>query len=311
MHPRPMPGEILSSWMVRLAHANRYKVQEFYTLYFGRERQIWNRDIDHLAPEWLLKGLSAQTGIQIEELHSLSLRSFEGIVYENFREKTITRGLLPLGVYHRTRRNYGQQFCPLCLLEDEQAYLRKSWRIAFITTCEKHEVILHDRCEHCKQPMMPHRADMTSKTGVPANIGIEFCGSCGKKFTDSGTIKATPDAIAFQRMIFDCIKDGFVWVANKPLYSFIFLEGIRVIIHGKARIDGVREKYNFPKVEIEKCDVSLRHELLKDCWKLIDYWPLHFINFMSKHKRPYSTFISKNSEGFAPCWIDQAIKSNF
>ena len=68
IHPHPRPDELLSSWMVRLAHANRYKVHDFYALYFGRERQIWNRDIDHLAPDWLLNGLSFHTGIGTEQL---------------------------------------------------------------------------------------------------------------------------------------------------------------------------------------------------------------------------------------------------
>lgn len=310
MHPQPQKDELLSSWMVRLAHANRYKVHEFYRQFFGREHEIWNRDIDHFAPDWLFAGLSAHTGVSITRLQDMSLRSFEGIVFEQFRETTMTRGLLSLAVYHRTRRFFGQQFCPLCLLEDEYPYLRKVWRVAFVTICERHQIILHDRCEHCDKPMMPHRADMIHKTGIPMNIGIEFCGSCGKKCTGCKAIKAKPRIIAFQKLIYQSIYTGHISFANEQLYSFIFLEGIRAMAHGVARIDKVRERLHCNKVEIESCDIELRYRLMATCAKFLEDWPSKFISYLSKHKQPYSTFISKNSNGIAPHWIDKAIQTN-
>jgi len=61
IHLQPQKGELLSSWIVRLAHANGYKVETFCTLVFGYRSTIWNRDIDVLSPR-LLKVLETITG---------------------------------------------------------------------------------------------------------------------------------------------------------------------------------------------------------------------------------------------------------
>ena len=85
LHPQPQPDELLSSWMIRLAHANRFKVHSFYSQFFGRERQVWTRDIDHFAPSWLLHGLSMRSGLSIERLERLTLRHLESTVFERFK----------------------------------------------------------------------------------------------------------------------------------------------------------------------------------------------------------------------------------
>lgn len=50
--------ELLSWWRVRLAHGHGLKVQIFYNLIFGNRHQVWSRDIDRLAPDWLVSELS-------------------------------------------------------------------------------------------------------------------------------------------------------------------------------------------------------------------------------------------------------------
>ena len=61
IHYKPLPDELLSSWLVRLAHGHGLKVQTFCNLIFGNSQQVWNRDIDRLAPTWLLDQLSYRT----------------------------------------------------------------------------------------------------------------------------------------------------------------------------------------------------------------------------------------------------------
>ena len=308
IHPHPENDELLSSWMVRLAHANCYKVHDFYCQYFGRTRQIWNRDIDHFAPDWLLNGLSVHSGLKLERLKLMTLRSLEGITYETYNETGITRGLLSVGVYHRTRRIFGQQFCPLCLIEDQHAYLRKSWRLATVVMCEYHHVILHDRCEHCHSPMMPHRSDMNSKFGFPQNIGIKYCSTCGKPFTKNQIIPAAPELIIFQKMVYESIHSGFISFKNEHLYSFLFLDGIRTLAQGIARSEMIKERINLNKIILELSDVDVRQELMSACANLMKDWPIHFNNYLTAHKQPYSTFISKNTKGTAPYWLDKTIK---
>lgn len=63
---KPLPDELLSSWLVRLAHGHGLKVQTFCNLMFGNRRQVWNRDIDRLAPDWLVEALALHTGTPME-----------------------------------------------------------------------------------------------------------------------------------------------------------------------------------------------------------------------------------------------------
>lgn len=154
--PSPKPNEVFSSWLRRLALGNCEKIQTFcHLLWPGR--QLWNRDIDAIAPADVIVSLASRTGRDVSVLEKTTLRAFEGVVFEEVRVKVATRWVLPLGVYHRTRRLGGQQWCPSCLDEDAEPYYRLDWRLAFSSSCSKHGTILHDRCSICGEPAVPHR----------------------------------------------------------------------------------------------------------------------------------------------------------
>lgn len=44
IHFKPYKNELLSSWLVRLAHAHGLKIQSFYHLEFGSQYEIWNME---------------------------------------------------------------------------------------------------------------------------------------------------------------------------------------------------------------------------------------------------------------------------
>lgn len=159
-HPKPQPDELLSSWLVRIAHANRLKVQTFCDLVFGRERQIWNRDIDRLAPRWITHRLSAYTGTPLADAYQTSLGAYRGLLYPYRKESGILRWILPLNMWHRKRKGFGLQYCPACLAEDEHPYYRKRWRVAFYTCCTLHNTLLWDRCPECGAEVAFHRVEL-------------------------------------------------------------------------------------------------------------------------------------------------------
>lgn len=307
IHPQPLTDEILSSWMIRLAHANRFKVHDFYKLYFGKDKQIWTRDIDHLSPDWLIKGLSTHTGVPVDSIKNMTLSSYEGIIFEKYNQATVTRGILPLGIYHRVRKFYGLQFCPLCLAEDKIPYFRKHWRVAYITTCNFHNTILYDRCPHCKQPIMPHRSDMKERVYLPRDIDIRFCSFCSRSITQCLTKTPSRIELKLQEKIFNSINQGFSTLSFGWLYSFIFLEGLRAILHGFVRAERQQGRLNLNKFELEKSDVYLRTELFKKTSYLLEDWPDNFISYCKEIKQSYSNFVSKNSNGAAPFWVCKQI----
>lgn len=100
---KPLPDELLSCWLVRLAHGHGLKVQTFCNLIFGNQRQVWNRDIDRLAPTWLVDELILRTGISPELAWGTTLRAYEGVLYPKFRLAGTLQWILTLKLYHRTR----------------------------------------------------------------------------------------------------------------------------------------------------------------------------------------------------------------
>ena len=177
IHYKPLPDELLSCWLVRLAHGHGLKVQTFCNLIFGNHLQVWNRDIDRLAPAWLLDELSSRTGTSPEVAFNTTLRAYEGRLYRKFRSSGALHWILVLKMYHRKREGYGLQFCPACLVEDEIPYFRKRWRIAFYTVCTRHGTMLHDRCPKCGVAVAVHRLDMAAPDGL--EIGsMSYCYSC-------------------------------------------------------------------------------------------------------------------------------------
>lgn len=159
-HPKPQDDELLSSWLLRLAHANGQKVQTFCALAWGQDTAIWNRDIDRSAGNAIVQVLAERTGTSLERVEATLLRTLEGTVHERHNPNGNAKWVLPAGVYHRTRRRYGQQFCALCLGEDARPYFRRRWRLAFCTFCDRHGTALHDRCPRCGAPVMFFRGEM-------------------------------------------------------------------------------------------------------------------------------------------------------
>jgi hypothetical protein len=175
---KPLPDELLSCWLVRLAHGHGLKVQTFCNLTFGSRRQVWNRDIDRLAPAWLIDELCCRTGTSHDVALNTTLRAYEGLLYRHFQSAGALPWILTLKTYHRKRRGFGLQFCPTCLAEDSVPYFRKRWRVACLTRCQKHGILLLDRCPSCATAVAVHRIDMANSSRIE-NIGLSYCHACG------------------------------------------------------------------------------------------------------------------------------------
>lgn len=175
---KPLPDELLSSWLVRLARGHGLRVQTFCNLIFGNQLQVWNRDIDRLGPDWIVDVLSERTGTPLVVARETTLRSYEGRLYPEFRASGSLQWITTLQVFHRTRQGFGMQYCPQCLLEDAIPYFRKSWRVAFMTTCPTHCCMLRDRCGECGAGVAFHRGDMGNLQGQQRE-SIADCFACG------------------------------------------------------------------------------------------------------------------------------------
>jgi hypothetical protein len=179
-HPKPLPDELLSSWIVRVAAANAIKLQTLSWMQFGNERSPWNRDIDRNVPRWLIKALSQHTGTNYWEVFHTTLATYRTRLYPHRQAVGQLRWILPIRSYGMRRRAFGLQFCPECLATDAIPYFRKQWRVALFTYCPVHKVMLHDSCPGCGEPVVIFRGDFGREL-VDAKP-MHVCHLCGLDF---------------------------------------------------------------------------------------------------------------------------------
>ncbi|WP_240435095.1 MULTISPECIES: TniQ family protein [Ralstonia solanacearum species complex] len=171
-----MPDELLSSWIVRLAHGHGMRVKSFCTVALGTKTRVMTVDVDRFSPEWLLASLAFHTGTHLEVVRQTTLRAYEGMLYPQFH----TAGCLPWVISVKLPRNArlgpGLQFCPYCLREDPVPYFRLHWRVALQTFCERHHCLLLDRCPNCGACLFIQRVDADLRR--TESDGLCHCHNC-------------------------------------------------------------------------------------------------------------------------------------
>lgn len=175
-HPKPLPDELLSSWIVRIAEANGVKLETMTHLLFGLYLLPWNRDIDRLAPTWLLQGICAHTGTRYWDARRMTLAGYRTRLFPYRKDSGQLRWILPVKINSTKRNGYGMQYCPACLAMDKNPYFRRKWRVAFHTFCPEHRIMLHDCCPACGAAVTFYRRDFGR--GIDEAGAICLCYQC-------------------------------------------------------------------------------------------------------------------------------------
>lgn len=186
-HPKPYQNEIFTSWFVRTAHANGIKLHTLSRLILGGVYTPWNKDIDRLAPAWLIEAICKKTGLSREKARNMTLDRFEGVVFQRKQSVGTLRWILPVVSSSTRREGFGMQLCAECLREDSDPYFRVTWRLAFYTFCPKHMVMMFDACSVCGAPIAVHRCDFN--VDEVGKVKITRCSACGVDFRKSKNIK--------------------------------------------------------------------------------------------------------------------------
>ncbi|KPY65213.1 TniQ protein [Pseudomonas syringae pv. spinaceae] len=177
VHPQPKEGEILSSWLVRLAFSNGFPLHTFFNRLLGYKRPIWTRDIDRHPSDQLLQLINHRTQQPFSTLQSMTLRQYEGTFFSELPMHGDVSWLLALGVYHRNRKRPGMQYCPLCMQTDSAPYYRLLWRIASTVICPIHSCLMEDVCPQCQSPVMFHRHGI-GRHKNPYGEDLRHCHQC-------------------------------------------------------------------------------------------------------------------------------------
>lgn len=230
-HFKPLEDELLSIWLIRLAHAHGYKVEQLCVMLLGRDRRLWNSDVDKFQPPDLREALKRVTGITDAQLDSASLHSFEGYVSDYFNAQGGSCWIVPIHIYHRLRKEPGLSYCPACLASDRVPYFRRAWRLSFVTVCPIHGVELLDTCAQCSAPLAPHRVDIGPDGFMPGPNRIVYCPACGYDLRKATSDSASPSLVSWTLSFLSTCRDGHTsWGARDGLHSVLFFNGLRMLI---------------------------------------------------------------------------------
>lgn len=308
-HPRLRNGEAFSSWLHRSALANGLSDHTYCRYVFG-ERAVWNRDVDHVADDAMLESASKATGEVARRLHEGTLRKYEGVLHEYLGEAQ-TPWVLPLGVYHRVRKSYGQQFCPKCLRQDEP-WLRLHWRLAWVTCCVEHGSILRDACPKCDSPLIFHRAALDQ-------AGHLRCHSCGADVSSGSadTLVATDEILRLQAWLETSLTERSAKVGARNISNRELFRGLRVLVRGtfdNAHLRGMQSAFdvkemNRPRFGIERWRLSQRVFAMQVLAVVLNEWPVGFRRLCRTNRVLRSRFESQPEVAYrTPRWVRTALE---
>jgi hypothetical protein len=321
-HPQWQVDELLSSWILRLAWANDCKVHTLCSKIAGNQHTVWNRDVDRMAPAWLIDGLGRRTGKHPADIRSLSLSYLMERIDERHHPRGNGTWVLPLGIWHRKRLGYGTQFCPLCLRMDEVPYVRRSWRLAYYTECERHAVLLMDRCPNCAAPFDYFRGELGDRNRTEP-MPISICRGCGYDLAyaqaDRGDWADWNHQVAVRTLL---LTNDFGWtlLGSRTFESASELLGvIRYVItllsspKRAGQLYDAEAEWLFKHVPVlssrgkqfELRNVAERHRLFgMAVWSLLE-WPSRFQALIRQAGLRYSDVMHADRE--VPAWFKLAV----
>ena len=198
----PYKDETLTSWIIRNAIANGSEPRSFAIAIFKKD-STWYQDIDRHLPLEKVMQLSKLCSLSPEEIRALTLESFiQRLSHKSHEDNPYSKWQLitPMGAKGAIRIN-GFYFCPKCLAEDD-IYLKKEWKLAWVIACPKHKNLLVLTCELCGQVFSPHKVTYEQPS-------IYICTNCGFDLRNSSFEDADYEALLFQNELLQIAFHGF------------------------------------------------------------------------------------------------------
>lgn len=281
--PRPLPDELLSSYLVRLALGMDLKPITFLNTVWGSSRNLLAQDLDNFVPQRIATRVEAGAGLDANTVRTMALSSYVGTLLTRHNANGRNPWLLPTTIDNNRRHRHGLQFCPICLANDPAPHFRKRWRVAFVTSCTIHGVLLRDRCAACGEPVHQHGA--ASPT---------LCSACGAGLCVPTPVVARHDHIGWQLRLEAGLDQGWIMLGREPLRAHVFFAIVRqvaaLLVNGK-RAERLRHEaarawggdpapYAKPTARqpIEYLDVAEHHRLFDMVELLMQGWPHRFVH---------------------------------
>lgn len=319
----PRPDELLSSWLTRLAHDHLLKTHTFGQLLFPGAN-TWNTDLDRSAPDSMLHILAQRTATPLAQVEQTVLRRYEGRLHLHTGLGSIASWVLPLGIYHRTRRYYGLLFCPRCLQKDGPIpYFRTHWRLAISYVCTRCGVYLQDHCPVCKQPIIFFRVELGRKSDL-ADKTISHCFHCGLDLATVSAQRAPLPVLADQLELERILREGWNEQVFYPhLYFGVLRQLMKQLITNRPASKAFQRAVNAEtgwnpadgetfirsgKVRIELLPLQVRGGVLRQAQWLLTDWPGRFLELAEKYPITSTPFLYAMPD--IPFWFQRIIINN-
>lgn len=285
-HPKPLAGESFSSWLARVAWGNSGKLHTFTRQVFPG-KSIWTRDPDLTASPELVEAISVGTFTSPPSAHATHLRCLEGSAFERLLSNAATPWVLPVGVFHRSRTAYGQQFCPLCIENDPVPYYRLLWRLSYFVRCPAHGCLLEDSCRECGAPCIPH---------LRRDPACHVCGADRRhrpKFPTDGLGGGLQDGL--ERVRAGQSMPALWSIACSPLLVFETVRTVLSVLTGGERAHALRRaieaRFRMPRFDpilrpgkrtFDDLRVGERAVLMGYAARAVNGWPFMFAGLCSE-----------------------------
>jgi hypothetical protein len=326
----PIEGEILSSWMTRIATAHGVSLQCLCWETWPSS-DVLMHDIDRRPPPGLIEKLARRTELPITRIQQMVLPSLVGRLLENLPSSSgWVQWVLPILL--RTRVSHGIQYCPDCLAEEAEPHWRIDWRLAFVTTCPRHLRLLLDTCPSCgaaPNPLALFKEQRPSVEPAP----VHQCRWCGYDYRGrydglDSSISPSKTAIQFEACLIQALREKWFDLRGYGLiHSIPFFRGLHLILTmlaSKGQSGRLREAvhhhldFEYPptlvsgqsrRVLFERQNVSTRHQLITMAAWVTEDWPNHFTHACQDASLS-GTRLTLELQRKAPYWYWKATGEN-
>lgn len=298
----PFNDELLSSFLVRTSHAHGMTPHKFCRIFLP-SIEIWTRDIDRSASFTLIERIARSGGLTVIDVRAMTLPTrllgFESM----FSHHPCLSWINALGIFHRSRRRFGLQYCPQCLGETPAFVC--SWRMSFSFACARHHSFLLDRCRSCASAIAPHRHgfDLTKCH----HCGASLATSLVKPLTDPDFLRLLDLQLIFERWA----ENEHVEIGTSLTTREDFFAGAMIILQAlKAKMRTHPELHDhdsnyFSFEQLHLINSKIRGEMCMLLHHVLTDWPSNLLHFGSATGM---TQVGFRHHGRLPAWVNDVVE---
>ncbi|MFZ6871907.1 TniQ family protein [Undibacterium sp. Di27W] len=321
----PLEDELLSSYLSRVALSHGMSLDDLILYMKELKRFPVGLDIDRAPNQSFIKYLSDKTGSGQNVIESMTLKKYEGIVFESLPRLGWGNLLLPAPSNSKRKIKTGLPFCPECFKTDKIPYFRLYWRLAFYSICLRHQVILHDHCTECNEPVI---GSFYGYSGWRYENTAMRCIHCGFDLSRTECLpyfsSFSSKNLPLEALLQDFSKGYLTTLDTGPhQYSIHFFEGWRQILSLLMR-PRMRQKItqamksegmdfdeslgNQFRPAFENLPLRCRHEAVCIALALTQEWPGKFTRICLTARLTESIVLIDQTE--LPYWFYSAIRES-